>query len=596
MQPMVFQPIKDTRETAIFPFIRKIDLMSSNSYILSAQNQIALIDPGGLEEQSDLLIREIALLQDEKPRPTVVYLTHVHIDHWIQVHHMMASSPMKRTYVAAQEVGARALENGDRDLTLASLLGKSIKCVCVPLKLLCQAEPNHASSDQASSNRPSTNQVSACPASSIQNSIDLDGWNYEYTAITTEILDGLVLKSQTVPLGGGDTLEIFHTPGHSPDSISLRAGSLLFLGDLFFAPNPGTAGAYGWNRQDFMNSILKVIWVLENRQIDICFSGHGRAIDVQTAKKTLEVLYSDAATLENIEDITPQWAKRTSAFAQDLMNELERTFTIIAGRLVYVSHMLSTLEEEGEAKEIEQLLDMQVMDDLFSEFHAFTAQLRAGRRLDIELVHKTGQVVGKLDRIVQKEKLSSFLDKSLLSRACRLLSDYAIIYRGYRPPYYVSYVNVNKLIRDILAQLLKKPYDEQAIMNAESDEDYRKALSYRIAYVSLFDDIRFVFEPGREDIFARMDRDRFSDTFADILERFAGGGAKEIRIVITRNDAWVTIRMTAKGEMPSHPLAQATRFLERSLALSGGLLEILCEEEGPALEIELSGLGEEWPS
>lgn len=586
MQTMVFQPIKDTRETAIFPFIRKIDLMSSNSYILSAQNQIALIDPGGLEDQSDLLIREIDLLQDENPRPTVVYLTHVHIDHWIQVHRMMASLPAKQTFVAAQKAGALALECGDCNLTLASLLGKSIKGVSVPIKLLSGAGSDHASFDRAWENRDFAD----------RSAIDLNGWNYEYATDSIGILDGLVLQSQTISLGGGDTLEIFHTPGHSPDSISLRAGPLLFLGDLFFAPNPGTAGAYGWNRQDFMNSILKVIWVLENRPIDICFSGHGRAIDVQTAKKTLEVLYSDAATLENIEEITPQWAKRTSAFAQDLMNELERTFTIIAGRLVYVSHMLSTLEEDAEAKEIDRLLDMQVMDDLFSEFHAFATQLRAGRRLDIELVHKAGQVVGKLDRIVQREKLSSFLDKSLLSRACRLLSDYAIIYRGYRPPYYVSYVNVNRLIRDILEQLLKKPYDEQAILDAESDEDYRRALSYRIAYVNLFDGIRFTCESGSDDIFARMDRERFSDTFADILERFAGGGAKEIKIAVARNDAWVTIRIAAKGEMQSHPLAQTARFMERSLALSGGLLEILCEEEGPALEIELSGLGEEWPS
>lgn len=585
MQPMVFQPIKETRETAILPYIRKIDLMSSNSYILSARNQIALIDPGGLEDQSDLLVREIALLQDESPRPTVVYLTHVHIDHWIQIHRMMASSPMKQTYVAVQEAGAQALENGDRNLTLASLLGKSIKGVSVPLKLLCQDETNKAFSNQASASR----------APAVQNSIDLDGWNYEYTATSTEVLDGLVLQNQTIPLGGGDVLEIFHTPGHSPDSISLRAGSLLFLGDLFFAPNPGTAGAYGWNRQDYMTSILKVLWILENRKIDLCFSGHGRPIDVQTAKKTLEVLYSDAATLENIEKITPQWARHTSAFAQDLMSELERIFTIIAGRLIYIAHMLSTLEEEAEAMEIVQLLDVQVMDDLFSEFHDFAEQLRAGRRLDLELVHKTGQIVGRLDRIVQKEGLSSFLDRSLLNRACRLLSDYAIVYRGYRPPYYVSYVNANELIRDILAQLKKKPYDEQAILQAESVEEYRRALSSRIAHIDLFDQVRIAFEPGPEDALARMDKERFGDTFLEILERFAGAGMKEIRIAVSRNDAWVTIRIAAKGEMQSHPLAEAARFLERSLALSGGLLEILCDEEGPAAEIELSGLGEEWP-
>jgi glyoxylase-like metal-dependent hydrolase (beta-lactamase superfamily II) len=574
MQPMIFQPIKETRETAIFPYIRKIDLMSSNSYILSAKNQIALIDPGGLEDQSDLLSREIVRLQDENPRPTVVYLTHVHIDHWIQVHRMMASTPMKQTYVAAQEAGARALENEDSNLTLASLLGRSIRSVSVPIKLLGQAQPGHDSSNQ--------------------NSIDLDGWNYEYSTNNTEILDGLMLQSQTIPLGGGDILEIFHTPGHSPDSISLKAGSLLFLGDLFFAPNPGMAGAFGWNRQDFMNSILKVLWILENRQIDLCFSGHGRSVDAQTARKTLEVLYSDAATLENIEDITPQWARRTSAYAQDLMNELERTFTIIAGRLVYIAHMLSTLEEEAEAREMEGLLDAEVLDDLFLEFRSFAGKLQAGKKLDIELVHKTGQVVGKLDRLFQKQKLGSVLDQSLLDRASRLLSDYSVTYRGYRPPYYVSYENVNNLICCILEQLKRKPYDEQAILNAESEEDYLKALGARIACVNLFDEVNLTFQPGSDGPFARMDKERFSDIFLDILERFAGAGLKDIKISVLCDDTWVTIQITATGTLPYHPLIQAARFLERTLALSGGLLEILFNDEGPAVEIELSALGDEW--
>ncbi len=81
---MVLQSVQGTRSVNIFPYLRKIDLMSSNSYILSSPDQISLIDPGGLEEQISRLDIEIALLQEERPRPLVVYLTHVHIDHWYQ--------------------------------------------------------------------------------------------------------------------------------------------------------------------------------------------------------------------------------------------------------------------------------------------------------------------------------------------------------------------------------------------------------------------------------------------------------------------------------------------------------------------------------
>ena len=55
-------PVRGTRRTDLIPHIRKIDLMSSNSYILSGEDQIALIDPGALDEQWDLLVDDMLRL------------------------------------------------------------------------------------------------------------------------------------------------------------------------------------------------------------------------------------------------------------------------------------------------------------------------------------------------------------------------------------------------------------------------------------------------------------------------------------------------------------------------------------------------------
>ncbi len=571
MEPMRSQPVPGTRNVTIYPYLRKIDLMSSNSYLLSSPGHIALIDPGGMESQINSLEEEIQILQDELPRPVVVYLTHVHIDHWHQLKQCKPSAQLSKAFLAVQECGAEALEKNDTQMTLCALLDRPMSTVPVDIRLLSHLD-----------------KTLLCG-----NSLDLNGWGFDYVTRSRRIAEDVVLHSQIVPLGEADLLEIYHTPGHSPDSVSIRAGSLLFVGDLFFASNPGMAGAYGWSQKDLMQTILKILWILENEKILICGSGHGKPIDAKTAHKTLELMYTDAASLKDLEEITPHWARRTSDYAQDLISELERAFTIIAGRMAYISHMLGELEEETEAKELDCILDAKYMDELFVDFHAFARDLHAGKKLDWEMVHKAGQVVGRLEKLFAKRKLESVLDQSLLDRAGRLLSDYAATYRGFRPSYIVSRVDVNRLIEEVLEKLLHNPYEEEAIMQAESVEDFRLALKDRIARVNIFEDVNLAFLPGSGKAFVRMDQERFADVLIDMLERFAGARIKEIKIATALNDEWLMVQITGRGECTCHPLSQSKRFFERSLALSGGLLQTSFEADRSSVEIEFAAFPEE---
>ena len=541
--------------------------MSSNSYLLSSPGQIALIDPGGSESQIDCLEEEIQILQDKLLRPVVVYLTHVHIDHWYQ---LTQGKTLSKAFLAVQETGAMALEMNDPQMTLSKLLDRPMSTVPVEIKLLSRQDKTKLGG----------------------NSLDMKGWSFDYVTKSWRIAEDVVLYSQIVPLGDADHLEIYHTPGHSPDGVCIRAGSMLFVGDVFFAPNPGVAGAYGWCQKDFMHSLLKILWILENEKILVCGCGHGKLIDAQTAHKTLEVMYIDAVSLKDLVEITPLWARRISDYAQDLISELERIFTIIAGRLAYISHVLGELEEEREAKELDCLLDTQYMDELFVDFHAFARELHAGKKLDIEMVHKTGQVVGRLEKLFAKRKLEFVLDQSLLDRAGRLLSDYAATYRGFRPPYIVSRVDVNRLIEGVLEKLLYNPSEEEAIMQAESVEDFRLALKARIAHVNIFEGMDLAFLPGSGKAFARMDQERFADVLIDMLERFAGARIREMEIATVLNDEWLMVQITGRGECTCHPLSQSKRFFERSLALSGGLLQISFEANRPSVEIEFAAFSE----
>ena len=568
MEPMISQSVPGTRNVTIYPYLCKIDLMSSNSYLLSSPRQIALIDPGGVESQINCLEEEVLILQDELPRPVVVYLSHVHIDHWYQ---LTQGKTLSKAFLAVQETGAKALEMNDPQMTLSALLDRPMSTVPVDIRLLS-----------------SQDKTKLCG-----NSLDLKGWSFDYVTKSRWIVEDVELYSQIVPLGKEDHLEIYHTPGHSPDSVCIRTGSMLIVGDVFFAPNPGVAGAYGWSQKDLMRSIRKILWILENEKILFCGCGHGKLIDAQKAHKALEVMYRDAVSLKDLEEITPLWARRTSDYAQDLISELERIFTIIAGRLAYISHVLGELEEETEAKELDCLLDTQYMDELFVDFHAFAKELHAGKKLDIEMVHKTGQVVGRLDKLFARRKLESVLDQSLLDRAGRLLSDYAATYRGFRPPYYVSRVDVNRLIEVVLEKLLHNPYEEEAIMQAESVEDFQLALKARIAHVNIFEDVSLSFLPGSIKAFARMDQERFADVLIDMLERFAGARMREIEIATALNDEWLMVRITGRGECTCHPLSQSDRFFERSLALSGGLLQTSFKANSPSVEIEFATFQED---
>ncbi|PKB19130.1 glyoxylase-like metal-dependent hydrolase (beta-lactamase superfamily II) [Novosphingobium kunmingense] len=52
--------------------------------------------------------------------------------------------------------------------------------------------------------------------------------------------DRLVGEGDTLPLGSL-TIEVLHTPGHTPACVSFRIGDALFVGDTLFMPDYGTA-------------------------------------------------------------------------------------------------------------------------------------------------------------------------------------------------------------------------------------------------------------------------------------------------------------------------------------------------------------------
>ena len=119
----VWQPLGGTRQAFIYPYLRKPDLLSSNSCLICTPEQIVLIDAGALVSQTHDLARVIRDCEREKNRPVVIYLTHCHIDHTLQLASHRQIWTTASVWIAAQEEGADYLLEGDRFKTIAELYG-----------------------------------------------------------------------------------------------------------------------------------------------------------------------------------------------------------------------------------------------------------------------------------------------------------------------------------------------------------------------------------------------------------------------------------------------------------------------------------------
>lgn len=84
---------------------------------------------------------------------------------------------------------------------------------------------------------------------------------------------------------GEHTLEVIHTPGHTPGGVSLRAGSDVFTGDTLF---PGGPGLTGWPLSDFatiIDSLRTRLFVLPDHVR--VHPGHGRSTTIGAERHCL---------------------------------------------------------------------------------------------------------------------------------------------------------------------------------------------------------------------------------------------------------------------------------------------------------------------
>jgi hydroxyacylglutathione hydrolase len=91
----------------------------------------------------------------------------------------------------------------------------------------------------------------------------------------------VLLKEEGKLTVGAFTFELFHTPGHSPGSVSFyhEEAEVVFAGDALFAGSIGRTDLPGGNSEQLLSSIHKKLLTLPEETIVL--SGHGPETTIQ---------------------------------------------------------------------------------------------------------------------------------------------------------------------------------------------------------------------------------------------------------------------------------------------------------------------------
>ena len=532
MEHQVWTRVAGVAEMQIFPYIRKPDIISSNSYIVADANRIVVIDPGGLPEQAMTLSDAINRIQEERERPVSVYLTHSHLDHCLQLMQVLDVRSTRPVSVVAHAYAADALEGQDSRATVADLLGLEMVNVSVGTRLFAPADDEVPRSGRLKEGED---------------------------ALRRQVTEGMPENPVTC----------YHTPGHTPDSICIRIGPLLFLGDIPFAASPGVAGLHGWNHRDLITSIDGICGILAEGGVTTCLPGHGRISSAAEAGDLIRGVQREAAKLGDISLLTPERARAMATHAADIMAEIERLFTIIAGRLLFVTTVLDELEEQGEAERLRGAIDPDFIEQMLAGFGQFSAEFRERKGSDIHVALKAGQITAKLARCYDSGCLARIIDPSFTRRVANLLRDYSVTFRGHDPAPVLSPTDCSGLVRDVALSIAEKPFDEAAILDAADDAAYIEALVARIAHVNPLESLVIAARCGA-DTGCFMDPDRTRDLLRHIIEMYAVAGAGEVTFAAARDDGSVILSVCAP-QVRTLPIDdRGWRFLGRSAALCGG--------------------------
>ena len=554
LENATWQQIPGSTTWEIHPFERKPDVRSSNAYLLKSKECYAVVDPGGDDAQVRAIADTLNPLLAIEPKPVLIFLTHCHYDHFKSMRLMMDSIQTK-CYLCVQERGADALEAADQKQTLSYLYNQTWDSFDVDVRLLTEAD---GADLQTRSER-------------LDDSLLLQ----LQTECVGEPTPGGCLR-QTVTVNQGEPIRFYHTPGHSPDSVSIQLGDFLFVGDLLFAANPGVAGIIGWNQKDLIRSLENVCSLILEEKIACCVVGHGRSLPGDKTAGILEKNIKFASKLDGVVVLDRERAQFLDRYAVDLLDEISELLSIVSGRLIAISYHLEKLEEEDRASEIVQVLDIDAIDRLLSEFKQFAQNYEASDRLVTETPLKAIQTVMKIQRSFDDNQLHDLIDSSLLRRIRWLMLDFVHIMQGFSEEIMGKSVDVNSLLLDYLNSLQESAVSGIDFLESSRDEDaFLKELIRRIALHNVFEKVEFTLSTsiGLPNVY--VEPERFCDMLTALLEAAAVAGARKISFLLSSSEDKIAVQVRPEldGSLQER-LERKGAFANRVMKMFGASLRL----------------------
>ncbi len=543
MEPRKWQVVPGMPQAFVYPYIRRPDVLSCNTYLIHFPDAMVMIDSGALPQQTLDLQKIMADRMGEKVLPLAIFLTHCHFDHSHEVWAYL-NNPACPAWLASHEEGAKALADADGQKTAAELYGVKLKSVQAQIPLLTEEDLREKN-------------PRCIPLA--------DGVNVHIR--TESVVAGGVVR-QLLDLGGGQ-IEVVACPGHSPDSLCYRIGEILFIGDLLLAHRPLVAGICGWDNQQLKQSLDAIIQLLEAGGISWCCPGHGNPLPAEKTLGLLRRQRNKASQFDNVEAMSSQRLFQTVDMAMELIDEAEEVFSAIAGRLLYVADRLDMLEEETAAQRCREVLDMDAVDAVLQSFRELCRSLSSGKILQVSFAVEATGMVEKLRQSFVPESLSAILPASLINRANRLLLDFMGIAQGTRNLEEFMPMDLGDLLEDVKESWHASPHADEAIVECADNGDlFVVELVRRIGHPPMAQRIPIRFEMAPSQQMMQVAAVRFCDTMIQFLEWLDLAGAESV-VVEYAGDSVVEIR-TPGWQPDSSPRVQAKlRSFVRRFSLAG---------------------------
>ncbi|RJP32144.1 MAG: MBL fold metallo-hydrolase [Candidatus Omnitrophota bacterium] len=574
LENRTWQAIEGTSSCRIYPVERKPDIKSSNSFLIRSADFLLVIDPGADSNQTTQILQAIDDALKNDPCPILILLTHCHHDHFKEMDALFRQDHL-HPFLFVHEIGADILMRGDKDQTLSFLYKEPWTSRTADVRLFSAADREHSGEKQ----------------------ITLDHGNLSLPLKTDffAVGNGKILCRQTIPLGDGDSIEMYPTPGHTPDSISLRVGSILFTGDLLFAANPGIAGAAGWNQEELIHSLHQVSWLLDNVPITICCLGHGSSLP---ASKAVKIIHQSSLHAEKLKNVAPLDSVRVQfldEYARGLLEEASELFTVISGRLYSISYHLEKMAEIEEAQTIVTAVDIESIDQFLTEFNHFLASFNQKTGVKMETPMKALQVISKINRTFDDQRLDGLIDKSLLRRLRWLITDFLNVMQGVQDQQLLPALDLNPLLLNFMTRLKDTPFDQREIVDFVNNQDaFLKALIRRIAHHSVFKQTDFILEAEIGLLKVMIDNDRIEDLLTDLFERLAVAGASTIKVKTRQQDNEVYVSIQTEPVMiPERLEPRRIYFARRTLTAFGGEFHKETTTDGVVITLRLP-ISETW--